>query len=126
MAKPRWVTLPPHDLEAEAVVLSAVLWGDVEAHSTGLEPGDFWAPMHRSIWAVMLAAEELLGCDVSWRTRIWATLSVLSGLRQAGLLEVLQAAALGRLDDEVRRVRELSARRQAIELLQRAEAELRA
>jgi replicative DNA helicase len=116
---------PPHDLAAEEAVLHAGLWADVEAHATGLEPADFWAPQHREIWAVLLSVEKVLGCDAGWTTRVWAASHVLLELHQRRLLELLYAAPLGRVATDVERVRTAAERRRAILLLQRAEARLR-
>lgn len=51
--------LPPHDLEAEKVVLGAVLWGDRRASELRLRPAWLWYPDNRCTWAVLLAIEEL-------------------------------------------------------------------
>lgn len=51
--------LPPHDLEAETVVLSAVLWGERQASELRLRPGWLWQPDNRCTWAVLLVLEEL-------------------------------------------------------------------
>jgi hypothetical protein len=57
---------PPHDLEAEEIVLSAVLWGDATAHALGLGARQLWAPEHGQLWAVLLSIEEL-GCErLAW------------------------------------------------------------
>jgi replicative DNA helicase len=52
------VTLPPHDLEAETVVLSAVLWGDLRASELRLRARAYWAPEHQQMWAALLSIEE--------------------------------------------------------------------
>ena len=53
------MTPPPHDLEAEQIVLSAVLWGDRTAHQLRLRPRWFFGPEHGELWAVLLSIEEL-------------------------------------------------------------------
>jgi hypothetical protein len=50
---------PPHDLEAEEVVLSAVLWGDVRPSALRLDPRWFWPPDHQWLWALLLTYEEM-------------------------------------------------------------------
>lgn len=63
----RTAQLPPHDLEAETVVLSAVLWGDRRASELRLRPGWLWQPDNRCTWAVLLALEELENAGrVAW------------------------------------------------------------
>ena len=63
----RAAELPPHDLEAETVVLSAVLWGDQRASSVRIRTPWLWSADNRCTWAVLLAVEELgdAGC-VAW------------------------------------------------------------
>jgi replicative DNA helicase len=49
--------VPPHDLEAEKAVLSALLLDNAAIHAvyTELKPDDFYHPVHRQIYASMLA-----------------------------------------------------------------------
>jgi replicative DNA helicase len=48
--------VPPHDLEAEKAVLSALLLDNAAIHAvyTELKPDDFYHPVHRQIYASML------------------------------------------------------------------------
>lgn len=50
---------PPSDLEAEAVVLSAVLWGDRRPGQLRLRPAWLWLPENRAAWAVAQALEDM-------------------------------------------------------------------
>jgi len=49
--------VPPHDLEAEKAVLSALLLDNAAIHAvyTELKPDDFYHPVHRQIFSSMLA-----------------------------------------------------------------------
>ncbi len=114
---------PPHDLEAERVMLAAVLWGDLCAHE--LEADDWWWPEHRAVWAVVAALEETLGCDVSWRLRWWAVLRMTKRLEQRRLLQMVSVVAAAGPRRCVARLKETAERRRAVELLQRAEARVR-
>lgn len=49
----------PHDLGAETVVLSAVLWGDRTAEQLRLRASWFVSPEHSWLWAALTALEKL-------------------------------------------------------------------
>jgi replicative DNA helicase len=121
---------PPHDLAAEEVVLSAVLWSDRTAHELGLLPRQFWAVEHQQIWAVQLAAEELLGDDLAPDTRAWTVTRVQlpwAPVPESRLREILcRVPVFGRPEHYAARVRELHHQRQLIEGMQRVDAALRA
>jgi len=52
--------VPPHDLEAEKAVLSALLLDNASIHAvyTELKPDDFYHPVHRQLYASMLALTQ--------------------------------------------------------------------
>jgi len=52
--------VPPHDLEAEKAVLSALLLDNATIHAiyTELKPDDFYHPVHRQLYAAMLALTQ--------------------------------------------------------------------
>jgi replicative DNA helicase len=52
--------VPPHDLEAEKAVLSALLLDNAAIHAvyTELKPDDFYHPVHRQLYASMLALAQ--------------------------------------------------------------------
>lgn len=139
--------LPPHDLGAEEIVLSAVLWGDRTACELQLRPRWFWCPEYKQLWAVLLTLEEL-GCERrEWGRRRSDSAEVRAVPDQAliaavlgkppceqqhqitlrRLREIMHAAPLrGTVEDYARRIRERHRERQLIQVMQRAEAMLRA
>jgi replicative DNA helicase len=115
------VSLPPHDLDAEAVVLAGVLWGDRTAHQLGLRPRHFWSPEHQQLWAIQLTAEELLGDDLPAATRLWVALSVCS-VGERYVRELLLCAPLwATVEGYAARVRELARQRWLIRHMHRIE-----
>jgi len=52
--------VPPHDLEAEKAVLSALLLDNAAVHSAFIEvrPEDFYHPSHRALYAAMVALRD--------------------------------------------------------------------
>ena len=52
--------VPPHDLEAEKAVLSALLLDNAAIHAVYIElkPDDFYHPVHRQLYAAMLALTQ--------------------------------------------------------------------
>jgi len=55
----RQAELPPHDLDAEAVVLSSVLWGERRPSQLGVRRRWLYSPDNRCTWAVLEAVEEM-------------------------------------------------------------------
>lgn len=49
---------PPHDLDAERTVISAVLCGEVRAVDLQLPSAAFWWELHACIWRVLLLARR--------------------------------------------------------------------
>lgn len=112
---------PPHDLAAEEAVLAAGLWGDPLAYELGLSPWAFWAVEHRQIWAVLLAAEELLGDDIDAAARCWLVTRLVP-LRDQRLLEILQTVPLWcSVEDCAGRLRRRARQRQLLEAMARIE-----
>jgi hypothetical protein len=121
---------PPSDLEAEAVVLSVVLWGDATAHGLGLRPRQLWAPEHVQLWAVLLSLEELgRRPDLVLIARVLIAAApdwpaepskVLGRLR-----EIMSHAPLWGLAEHVERVADAARRRWVIRHLHRVEHLLR-
>jgi replicative DNA helicase len=52
--------IPPHDLEAERAVLSALLLDNAAVHSVlnEISPGDFYHPSHQQVYKAMLALQD--------------------------------------------------------------------
>jgi hypothetical protein len=145
---------PPHDLAAEEIVLSAVLWSDRTAHELGLLPRQFWGPENQELWAVLLGIEQcecrLNGWDLWWliaqiyaippepETPGRATYAIAPRLTIRRLLELLRLGALclrgHELSDPARwqspeqaakSIRRTARQRQLIEGMQRVDAALR-
>ncbi len=144
------MTYTPHDLDAERVVLSAVLCGEVTATELGLRASCFMAPLHKVTWGTMLVMEGMAlenGCS----SRTWAKLRTRLAWRDSPvirfrwvarvvadhrpqrwrmtareLLEIrglMHTAAAART--AVQRLRELDRQRQLIRAMQRIDAQLR-
>lgn len=111
---------PPHDLEAEEIVLAAALWGDVPADDLRLRPEHFWADEHRQIWEVLMSGPPELrsySFDLDIRALVVAALVQIEHRR---LLEILQTAPLWRsVPDCAATIRRLARQRQLLEAMAR-------
>jgi len=115
--------LPAHDLEAEAVVLSAALNGPHDERQlcvdAGLVADDFYSPDHSTIWRAVIAAAEPSLVDVARELRAMdrgALVAYAAGLRD-------DVPSVASVLDHVRDVRDHAGRRRVAHALQLATAE---
>jgi replicative DNA helicase len=124
---------PPHDLEAERVVLSAVLCDEVTATELRLATYHFLAPVHKVTWGTMLAMDKMgLHSSSEPETWVWVSRVVADHrphrwditVRELGQIRGLMHTARA-AREAAPRLRELDRHRQLIRAMQRLDAQLR-
>lgn len=111
--------VPPHDLDAEAAVLSAVMLdsGRYDAVGGKVAPSDFYSEAHARIWdaigELMAASKPVDVVQVGGKLKDTQRLAQVGGM--AYLLEVLNASpVVAHVEAHAERVRDLARQRRAL------------
>lgn len=131
--RPRGGRVPPNDIEAEAVILSGMMFSAAQRAIAlwSLTPESFYSDNHRLIFGAIKALDE--AGELEGEQHEGAVVQVASWLRKRELIqragganylgELLNAPATGRMETLCRTVADLHRLRRAIAIVQKAAAE---